>query len=265
MSLKWHNGALTDDDLVFNNAALYTLRRRPEFDKNRIGLAGGSAGAYTRKYTYQIPGDSLPTVFDMHLPEGLPGRLSMALDECLPAEAINMEHIIVQAVDPDKPMPYDAGKQFNINIYDDGPPEGYGTHSSRLDLGRKLDVPYFREMFGRTAKETCILTPGMLMQLLERYQGKSPSLPCHTGVDDSVYGSLAIYREEIKAHLADWIDTHGAEVFRNVYTSMCAQHYDQSMKDTDVLEGFFTEQPDLAADRLRTDSIPEAASGEASI
>ena len=40
------NGQLTDDDLVFNNAALYTLRRLSEVDINRIALVGGSAGGY---------------------------------------------------------------------------------------------------------------------------------------------------------------------------------------------------------------------------
>ena len=41
-----YNAHLTDDDLVFNNAALHTLRQRPEFDCDRIVLVGGSAGAY---------------------------------------------------------------------------------------------------------------------------------------------------------------------------------------------------------------------------
>ena len=41
-----YNGQLTDDDLVFNNAALYTLRKLPEVDIDRIALVGGSAGGY---------------------------------------------------------------------------------------------------------------------------------------------------------------------------------------------------------------------------
>lgn len=42
-----YNGCLTDDDLVFNNAALYTIRQMPEIDNQRIALVGGSAGGYT--------------------------------------------------------------------------------------------------------------------------------------------------------------------------------------------------------------------------
>ncbi len=42
-----YNKQLTDNNFVFNNAVLYTLRNMPEFDKNRIAVTGGSAGGYT--------------------------------------------------------------------------------------------------------------------------------------------------------------------------------------------------------------------------
>lgn len=42
-----YNGMLTDDDLVFNSAALYTLRNMDAVDKTRIALVGGSAGGYS--------------------------------------------------------------------------------------------------------------------------------------------------------------------------------------------------------------------------
>ncbi len=42
-----YNGELTDNDLVFNNAALYTLRHMEEIDNQNIALVGGSAGGYS--------------------------------------------------------------------------------------------------------------------------------------------------------------------------------------------------------------------------
>ncbi|MBQ4081467.1 MAG: prolyl oligopeptidase family serine peptidase, partial [Thermoguttaceae bacterium] len=42
-----YNGQLADDNLVFNNAALYALRRRDGIDGQRIAVVGGSAGGYT--------------------------------------------------------------------------------------------------------------------------------------------------------------------------------------------------------------------------
>lgn len=42
-----YNATLTDDNLVFNSAALYTLRNLEDVDPQRIALVGGSAGGYT--------------------------------------------------------------------------------------------------------------------------------------------------------------------------------------------------------------------------
>lgn len=41
-----YNGQLTDNDLVFNNAALYALRNTDGIDNQRIAIVGGSAGGY---------------------------------------------------------------------------------------------------------------------------------------------------------------------------------------------------------------------------
>lgn len=356
-----YNGALTDDDLVFNNAALYALRHRPEFDKNRIVLVGGSAGAYmtlmlnglqiglcasvangpipnvyfnfyhyfgkadslnhqamaqlgtdsfereteikdlagtvaqfadlpipflaglvglfspildnfpdkedftrweelspvgladcfcspimmnhctsdvlvpvdqiTRKYTYKTPGDSLPKKFDMLLPKGFPGKLGRALDECLPEEDTRVERILVPKEDIDSDIPYDTAKRFNINIYDDGPAEGYGTHSSRMDTGRRSDIPYLEEMIGRSASVTCLLTPAMLKRLLLRYQGKSIPLPAHEGVNENIYGSLAVYRREIMEEISDWVEIHGEDAFKSIFYTMISSENNVSLQE----------------------------------
>lgn len=377
-----YNGTIMDDDLVFNNAALYTLRHRPEFDKNRIALVGGSAGAYmtlmlnglqlghcvsiangpiantyfnvacyfekaaelnnqammkmmaekaaneeaqgekpeeekadkekadketdknpalelmqklqklplpflagligifkpvgnnypaqdewgkweaisgvgladrfsspilvnhctsdvlvpvdqiTKKFTYDIPGDSLPKSFDMKIPENLPGKLGCSLEECLPEKDTRTECIPVpEDASADIDVPYDSSKKFNINIYDDGPAEGYGTHSARMDVGRRRDVPYLKEMFEKTAAQNCVLTPAMLKSFLIRWQGEDVTLPAHTGVDDHVYGSLEIYRKEVREELSDWVAAHGEEALKAV-----AEEALKSEKDKKVLE-----------------------------
>ena len=41
-----YNGVLTGNDLVFNNAALYTVRHMEGIDHQRIAIVGGSAGGY---------------------------------------------------------------------------------------------------------------------------------------------------------------------------------------------------------------------------
>ena len=356
-----YNGKLTDDDLVFNNAALYTLRHRAEFDKDRICLVGGSAGGYmtlmlsglqlghcasiangpitnvyfnfeyyfhkanalnqqallkimaekaakkeagedpaatdaknqaesnaalelmkslaelpipflagliglfepvgenfpdkedmrrwealspvgiadcfcspvmvnhctsdvlvpsdqiTRRFTYERPGDSLPDSYDARLPKDFPGKLGCSLEECLSAGETRTERFVVPEKADPIDLPYDRTKRFNINMFDDGPAEGYGTHSSRMDVGRRYDVGYLSDMFERTAAKTCILTPAMLRSLLQRYQGESIALPAHTGVDDAVYGSLAVYQKEVAEELSDWAKNHGEEALQEVF------------------------------------------------
>ena len=41
-----HGASLTDDNLVFNSAALSVVRKMPEIDRTRISVMGGSAGGY---------------------------------------------------------------------------------------------------------------------------------------------------------------------------------------------------------------------------
>ena len=350
-----YNGHLTDDDLMFNNAALSLLRQRQEFDPDRIILVGGSAGAYmtlmlsglqlglcasiangpitnvyfnfheyfaktnarnlqklaqlaaeaktekkentsekqgdplellkrlqslpvpflaglagmfapigenfpepddfsrweacspvgladrfsspimvnhctsdvlvpvdqiSKKYTYDKPGESLPENFFHRLPEDYPGKLGRSLEECLPAASTRTARFIVPESDEDTALPYDPTVQFNINIFDDGPVEGYGTHSSRMGGGRRLDVPYLTEMFRRTARETCVLTPGMLRGLLERYLGLSPALPVFPDAPEDVYGSRESYRQEAHETLHRWQQQHGEEALRKVFSQV---------------------------------------------
>ncbi|MDY4754671.1 MAG: hypothetical protein SO355_04890 [Candidatus Faecousia sp.] len=41
--------------------------------------------------------------------------------------------------------------------------------------------------------------------------GESTQLPAHVGVDDTVYGSLEIYRQEIVEELSCWVSNHSLE------------------------------------------------------
>jgi len=348
-----YNGQLTDDDLVFNNAALYTLRALPEIDKARIAVVGGSAGGYmtlmlnalqlgvccsianspianvyfnfyryfqeagqlnlqaleklsgeqgdtddtekkekqpidvmkslmgvpipflagvsglfmpilqnfpdledverweafspvalaelfcspvminhftsdvlvpvdqiSKRFTYDKPGDSLPDDFNARLPENCAGKLGYSLEERLPREETRVACIPVVDADEDSILPFAADKRFNLNIYDEGPVEGYGSHRVQMGTGRNDDTPYLEEMLSRTAAETNVLTPEKLRSFLERYQGKSVQLPAHVGIDDGVYGSLEIYRKEICEELADWKQDNGSKALEEVFNSV---------------------------------------------
>lgn len=108
-------------------------------------------------------------------------------------------------------MPYDAERLFNILIYDDGPTQSYGSHQATSGTGMIDDVPYLKAMFERGLAQNEILTSGKLLLLLERYMGESTQLPAQEGIDDTVYGSLAVYRQEIVEELTCWVSNHSLE------------------------------------------------------
>ena len=305
--LPSHNGQLTDDDLVFNNAALYTLRHMEEIDSQRIAVVGGSAGGYTalmlsglqmgicatiatspitnvyfnfyqyfqmakrndapfflklvrdsflpildqfpdvndtatweayspvgiaecysspfvithatsdilvpvdqitREFTYDHEGDSMPEGYSTRLDHNNPGVLGNSFVDELPSEKVNLEHIIKEQMDGKCDLPFESDRMFNIIIFDDGPTQSYGSHSVAKEVETVDDTAYLETMFDRGLAENEILTEGKLLLLLERYMGESIQLPAHTGLDDSVYGSLAVYRQEIIEELTCYADNH---------------------------------------------------------
>lgn len=175
----------------------------------------------TRRYTYVIPGDSLPADFDLRLPKDMPGNLCYTLEERLPAEHTCVTRVAVpEGPQPEADLPFDADKQFNLNILDDGAPEGYGSHSARMDVGRRRDVPYLKEMLGRTAAKTNVLTSGMLQYMLDLYNGKSVAYPVHKNADSEVYGSAAMYQKKVCMELSQWIKHHGKDSLMKVFADV---------------------------------------------
>ena len=137
-----------------------------------------------------------------------------------------MEHIIIEDLDADSDLPYNEEKLFNLNIYDDGPTESYGSHRATSGTGVVNDVPYLKAMFDRGLVQNEILTNGKLILLLERYMGESVQLPAHEDVDDSVYGSLVVYRQEIVEELTCWSKNHSAEELDAAMNNAIAERSD---------------------------------------
>lgn len=60
-------------------------------------------------------------------------------------------------------------------------------------VGAMNAIPFLQELFKQSLVKTEILTPEKLLLLINRYQGNSLALSAHQNVDDTIYGSLAIY------------------------------------------------------------------------
>ena len=309
-----YNGELTGNDLVFNNAALYTLRNMAGIDRQRIALVGGSAGGYmalmlsqlqmgtcatianspianvyynlyvhfpacdavnrnsgffdipipiqllvsksfrvnlrnfpdpsdadrwaalspvglskcfsnptvvnhytgdilvpvdqiTNRFTYAYSDGSLPDGFPLGLRNDFPGVLSRSLEEEAAPSETTVTRYALEDRHIDMEMPF-GDTLLTLNIFDDGPMSAKGSHTAPGTNGSMDTLPYLEEMFSRTLAATEKPTPEKLLLLLERWQGRSAQLPAHEGVDYAVYGSLAVYRQEIAAELAQYAANH---------------------------------------------------------
>lgn len=311
-----YNGQLVTDDLVFNNAALYTLRNMDGIDRKRIAIVGGSAGGYmsmmlnelqmgncaaianspivnvyynfavhflncdevnrnagasdfpipiqgmvsklfrpindcfdgaddprwaalspigmarcvsnpvvinhftgdilvpvdqiTKRYTYPESDGSLPDDFPVRMGSNYPGILSRSFEEEADPEGLVLQKFALKDHHVDMNMPF-SDKLLTINILDDGPMSAKGSHTAPGTSGSMDEIPYLEEMFSRTLAGTEKAVPEKVLLLLIRYQGNSIQLPAHEGVDDAVYGSLSIYRQEVLEELAEFAKNHSLD------------------------------------------------------
>ncbi len=312
-----YNGVLTGNDLVFNNAALYTLRHMEGIDTQRIAIVGGSAGGYmslmlnelqmgstasianspianvyynlyvyfkacdvlngnagltdipmpiqllvsksfrsnlsnfpdvedadrwaalspignvksisnpvvvnhytadilvpvdqiSKQYTYAERDEAFTEDFPIMMGDDYPGILSHSLEEEADPAELSLAKYELEDNHIDMDMPF-SDKLLTINIFDDGPMDSKGSHASPTTTGSMDTIPYLEEMFAETLKETEKAVPEKLLLMIERYQGKSVQLPAHTGVDDTVYGSLAVYQSEVLDELAAYVENHSLE------------------------------------------------------
>lgn len=158
----------------------------------------------THQHVYQESDGTLPKSYSALLPSGYPGILSSTFEELADPDELTVNYLAFENYHVEGDLPY-ADTLITINVNDDGAPTAKGSHSNPTMTGSLNIFPYLEDMFGRTLAGTEKLIPKKLLLLLERYQGKSIALPAHEGVDDAVYGSLAVYQQEVIDELAVWI------------------------------------------------------------
>lgn len=309
-----YNGILTGDDLVFNNAALYTLRHLDGIDRQRIAIVGGSAGGYmslmlnelqmgtcasianspianvyynlqiyfkacdelnrnsefaditmpiqllvsksfrgnlsnfpdivdadrwaqlspignvksisnpvvvnhytgdilvpvdqiTKKYTYKKRNKLFTEDFPIMMLTDYPGILSRSLEEEADPEEVAVRKYDVENKQGNIEMPV-SSRLLTVNIFDDGPMDPKGSHTAPGTTGSLDIIPYLEKMFEKGLQSTEKAVPEKLLLLINRYRGESIQLPVHEGINDEVYGSLAVYRQEIVEELQQYADSH---------------------------------------------------------
>ncbi|MBQ8305935.1 MAG: hypothetical protein IJX90_06945 [Blautia sp.] len=160
----------------------------------------------TKRFTYEQAGESLPEGFRCRLSDfELPGRLSGSLAEQLPENSFSEVLHAAPSPDEDLAVPLDLTRKFNLVVLDEGPVEGYAGHKKENGAGILDGRPFFRTMFTWEWRDYFRMTREKLHMLIERYKGSSRLLPGHKDVDDTVYGSRAIYRKEVVEELRDYL------------------------------------------------------------
>ena len=162
----------------------------------------------TRQFTYDTEGETMPKNISTRLNAHNFGVLGKSLVDMLPKEQTEIQLIKVSNPNADSELPFNANKMFNIVVYDDGKTQAWGNHTSTGGTGLVNDVAYLKAMIDKGLKNNEILTNGKLLLLLARYQGNSVQLPAHKNADKTVYGSWAMYQQEVVAHLQTWADNH---------------------------------------------------------
>ena len=157
----------------------------------------------TKRYTYAAHDGTFPADFPVRMASDYPGILSRSLEEEADPAELSAERYALENGRVDMVMPY-SDRLLTINIFDDGPMSAKGSHTAPGTTGSMDTMPYLEEMFSRTLAETERAVPEKLLLLLERWRGGSVQLPAHEGVDDTVYGSLAVYRQEVAEELAQY-------------------------------------------------------------
>jgi len=164
----------------------------------------------TKKFTYSEGGETIPEGFPLRLPE-FPLNLKYSLEELIPDDKKNLFTLPVPKVNETFEYPFDEKKQITIAIFDEGKVESYCSHNKGEEGGDSIDISYLKRYLAKGAKQTNLLTADKIAILLQRYVGKSIQLPAHTGIKDSIYGSLAIYKKEVMDSLIKWQEDNSKE------------------------------------------------------
>ena len=192
----------------------------------------------TKRFTHTERNKAFPADFPISMGTGYPGILNRSLEEAADPNEITVTRYELMDQHVDMAMPY-GERLLTLNIFDDGPMDPKGSHTAPGTSGAMDIFPYLEEMFSRTLAGTEQLAPAKLLLLLERYGDQSPLLPAHEGVDDSVYGSLAVYRQEVLEELSLYVQNHSLAELETAMTAAL-----ETAEDTDALAALWAEMRD---------------------
>ncbi|MFS0873127.1 alpha/beta hydrolase family protein [Paenibacillus xylanilyticus] len=179
----------------------------------------------TKRFTYAELDKSLPDGFRIRMSEfPLEEELQRSMAEMLPAGDL-FENLCPppQTSGENFKLSFDLSKRFNILVFDEGNVEAEGGHYKKMDLGSIDATAYIQAQLQKSSRETNWLTAGKLALMAERYAGKGFLIPGQAGIDDTVYGSVAMNCQEILEELSEFGELHPEEFADTLRTVMTAR------------------------------------------
>jgi len=179
----------------------------------------------TKRFTYADLDESLPEGFRIRMSEfPLQEKVQRSMAEMLPADDL-FEHLCPapQTSGENFKLSFDRTKRFNIVVFDEGNAEAEGGHFKKMDLGPIDATDYIHAQLQRSSRETNWLTVGKLALMAERYAGKGFLIPGKAGIDDIVYGSVAMNRQEVLEELSEFGEHHREELVDTFCAAMAAK------------------------------------------
>lgn len=174
----------------------------------------------TKKFTYEKPGASLPKGFRLRLSEfPLHENFQRSMAEVLPQDDLSERLYPAPEGNADVSMGFDISKRYNIAVFDEGPVEAAAGHQKNLAVGKNDATAYLEAQFALSSRLTNRLTSEKLAMLAERYEGRSVQLPSHANADKDIYGSLAMYRQEVLDELDYFVFDCGGDALGKAFKS----------------------------------------------
>ena len=179
----------------------------------------------TKKYSYHERNEAFFEDFPITMCDDYPGILSHSLEEEANQDEVCVQCFKLKNQSVDMEMPV-SDKLLTINVFDDGPMDPKGTHTAPKTSGNIDTIAYLEAMFDKTLKNTEKVNGSKLLLMLERYAGESVQLKTHEGIDDTVYGSLALYQKEVIEELDTFVLNNSFELLNSEMEGAIAESRD---------------------------------------
>ena len=160
-------------------------------------------GQVSKKFEKKNFDSSMPITFNPFYVEG-------SLDEIILPYERKTDYYIDHV-----PLQYDS-EMLHICIYEDGEIKKVNSHNSPDNVDVIDYTNFFNSIKNINPRDCRVLTEEKAFLLMKKYNGDCEQLIAHINVDDTIYGSLAVYQKEVIDELQIYVDDNSFDKLDNI-------------------------------------------------